>query len=143
LGDYDLDIHCLATEDQTLQGEVQHTKIKTPSGFTVYPDFDCGLITWSTAPFGGPFPSSSAADSQHGVEVSPTGIATTATFGTPYTAVSDYNVAYVRAFLTSDPTIAVEMLPATKSITGLTLTPANIGTGLSITIEWGVSPRTQ
>jgi hypothetical protein len=142
LGDYSLDLHCYALESETLQGETSYTLIKTPSGFTIYPDFDCELITWHTSPFNSPLPGTPA-EGQHGVEVSPTGIAATATFGTPFVAVSDYNVAYVRAFLTSDPTIAVEMLPATKAISGLTLTPANITTGLSITIEWGVSPRTQ
>jgi hypothetical protein len=142
LGDYDLSIHCYTTEDQTLQGEVSYTRIKTPSGFTVFPDFDCALITYLTVPFGGAYVAGGTSLGQHGVDISPAGLVKAVTFDTVYSAVTDYNVAYVRGFLTSDSTVAVAQIIVEKLTTGLNLTPVGVD-GLSVTMEWGVLPKTQ
>lgn len=134
-GDYNLTIHCYQTEDLTLKGLVAYRVIKTPSGFTVYPDFDCGLVTYEAAPKGGS-PVTPTANRQNGVVISPDGSTIGVQFDIIYASIDGFNVAYARGYLTATPTSAVD-IKVTKATDGLTFIPVNAG-GQSVTIEWGV-----
>ena len=150
-GDYHLDYHAYTSIVEATKTEIAFTNvIKTPTGLSFFPQLDAAYITWQATPLTNELSTSTIPTTQTGVSSGAvpqsgrdvfTGEGNqTITFTTEYDSEDNYNLAYLRAYLTAEPTIPVQITIVTKLTTGLLFVNPYDG---QITVEWGVENRTQ